>query len=73
MSTDGTRRYVRGKRLWPAVCDSEVTRDGELDACNKPAVAVRYDAEGVWPVCVYHCRVGHMVPLQELLMTAGDQ
>lgn len=47
-------------------CCEEVTRRGELQPCDKTAVAVRRDADGDYPVCAYHSR-GSMVPLSELL------
>lgn len=60
-------------RHFPHHCSAAVSRSGEEEACGKPAVAVRhwagtdeFEAE-VYPVCVAHCRVGQMVPLQELL------
>lgn len=56
--------------VWQAMqhreCHEEVTRKGELQPCDKPAVAVRRDAGGEpYPVCVYHCH-GGMVPLWQL-------
>lgn len=38
------------------LCAGIVTRDGEMDACCKPATTVVYDAEhaSVWPACTWH-------------------
>lgn len=51
-------------------CHEEVTRQGELQSCDKPAVALRIDPEGdpahPYPVCAYHCRAP-MVALRDLL------
>lgn len=48
-------------------CHEEVTRKGELEPCEKPAVAMRIDPnEGTpYPVCVKHTRAD-MVSLQGL-------
>jgi hypothetical protein len=47
-------------------CHEEVTRRGELEPCDKAAVARRLDVEGlVYPVCIYHTRAP-MVPLNGL-------
>ena len=45
-------------------CHEDVTRNGESQPCDKPAVGWRYDTEGDhhYPVCGYHCH-GDMVPL----------
>jgi hypothetical protein len=51
-------------------CPMGVTRQGEFEPCDKPAVAVRWvefeDVEYATPVCVAHCRVGEMVALETL-------
>ena len=62
-------------RKYPDRCCAAVTRNGELEPCDKVAVAVcavdtRDDGEDDphwWPACVYHTRKGRMVPLAELL------
>lgn len=48
-------------------CHEEVSRQGELQPCDKTAVAVRLDPEddSPYPVCAYHSR-GNMVPLADL-------
>jgi hypothetical protein len=47
-------------------CHEEVTRRGELEPCDKAAVAMRLDVEGLaYPVCIYHTRAP-MVPLSGL-------
>lgn len=56
--------------VWRAMqyreCHEEVGRGGEVQPCDKPAVAVRRDAEGEpYPVCASHSR-GDMVPLWQL-------
>lgn len=43
-------------------CHEEVTRKGILQPCGKPAVAVRDDPEGPYPVCARHARAP-MVPI----------
>lgn len=48
------------------LCAGIVTRDGEQDACCKPATTVIYDAESghVWPGCTWHAhRYGGAVTL----------
>jgi hypothetical protein len=50
------------------VCEEGVTRRGEYEPCDKPAVAERWyepgEAEGGWsPVCPYHTR-GKCRPLR---------
>lgn len=55
-------------RRLPKTCDEDVTRKGESQPCERPAVAVRLDPrEGTpYPVCAHHTR-GEMVPLETLL------
>lgn len=57
---------ARAKEL-ESVCHEEVTRKGMLEPCDKPAVAVRDDPEGPYPVCGHHTRATGLVPLSELL------
>ena len=52
------------------VCHGIVTRDGWIDACNKPAVAAVYSPEkaGIWPACTWHSHrygTGLMVTLAQ--------
>lgn len=51
-------------------CDASTTRQGEFEACDKVAVAVKiFDDEGdihTYPVCAYHAR-GKMMSLLELI------
>jgi hypothetical protein len=61
MSTDLT--YVA---KFPETCDHEVSRQGEAQPCEKPAVAVRRWLDSSYPVCAHHAN-GDMVPLAELL------
>ena len=53
------------------LCSEGVTRRGEFQPCDKPAVALRIDpTEGQpYAVCAYHCRAD-MVPLAELFTLA---
>ena len=55
-------------RRFPDTCDEGVTRRGEFQPCDKPAVAVRIDpTEGTpYAVCAFHSRAD-MVPLSALL------
>lgn len=65
---------LRFVREFPGECCEEVTRRGELQPCDKPAVAVRIDPENDergYPVCGYHSRP-RMVPLRELLALAAS-
>jgi hypothetical protein len=50
------------------LCHEDVTRKGESQPCEKPAVAVRIDPAdgGPYPVCKHHAR-GEMVSLADLL------
>lgn len=52
-------------------CDEGVTRAGEFQPCEKPAVGLRYDPEDstAYPVCAYHCRAD-MVPLEMVIAGA---
>lgn len=58
-------------RKFPDSCTEGVTRRGEFQPCEKPAVAVRIDPEegNGYPVCVHHTRAD-MVPLAQLLAPA---
>lgn len=58
-------------RRFPGECVEGVTRHGEFQPCDKPAVAVRIDPEESepYPVCAYHARAV-MVPLADLLAGA---
>lgn len=46
------------------VCHEEVSRKGELQPCEKSAVAKRFDGESWYPVCTGHTR-GPCLPLSE--------
>jgi len=55
-------------------CHGIVVRDGEQDACGKPAVAIidgyGTEAEDYWPACAYHANRyggGRCVPLREIV------
>jgi hypothetical protein len=57
-----------------ADCWEEVSRDGVVQPCDKPAVAIAYDeSEGpdYYPVCAYHARVGRTVLLAAILATSA--
>lgn len=45
-------------------CGWEVTRQGQVEPCGKPAVAIRYDEDngGLGEVCKHHTK-GSLVPL----------
>lgn len=53
-------------RRFPGHCHQEVTRGGELQACDKPAVAVKAYLDSTFPVCKHHTN-GDLVPLADLL------
>ncbi|HEU5223453.1 MAG TPA: hypothetical protein VFU07_07205 [Candidatus Lumbricidophila sp.] len=46
-------------------CHEEVSRKGQLEPCDKVAVAMRYDMRDghPYPVCAFHTRGADMVPL----------
>ena len=58
----------------PEVCHEEVTRGGELESCDKTAVALRIDPqEGEpYPVCARHARAP-MVPLVDVVRFMLDR
>lgn len=57
----------------PDPCTEGVTRRGEYEPCDKPAVAVRLDDEKrPYAVCKHHTR-GEMVPLRDLLGTSDRE
>lgn len=67
--SDELSDFDRGMlRRWPLSCHEDVTRDGQSEPCDRPAVAARFDPNegGAYPVCVKHTR-HHMVPLAQLL------
>lgn len=49
-------------------CHEEVSRGGELQPCDKPAVALRRDPEegSAYPVCAFHARGEGMLRLYEI-------
>jgi hypothetical protein len=53
---------------YPDLCTEGVSRRGEFQPCDKPAVAARYDPEDgdPYPVCARHAR-GDMVTLPYLI------
>lgn len=53
----------------PHHCCTEVSRKGELQPCDRPAVAVGIcpDEGNMWPVCAYHTRFGYTIPLGQLI------
>lgn len=49
-------------------CDAEVSRGGEAQPCELPAVAAAFDEDGsMYPVCKHHARGRMMVSLRTLL------
>lgn len=55
---------------FPEKCCVEVSRCGNSEPCDKPAVAVTVGAEAYelhWPICKSHIRGRELVPLSELL------
>jgi hypothetical protein len=59
---------LRFVRRFPDTCTEDVTRKGESQPCDKPAVAARLDPEEgtPYPVCAYHASAD-MVPLRVLI------
>lgn len=58
-------------RDFPDRCDHIATRQGELEPCDKPAVAAMLPDDGVaFAVCAHHTRVGLMVPLRTLVASS---
>lgn len=58
-------------------CHEEVSRAGEAQPCDKPAVALRRDPEegNPYPVCGHHARANdrYMLTLADLRAASGDQ
>lgn len=52
----------------PEQCHEEVTRKGEIEPCDKPAVGLRIDPQESepYPVCARHARA-EMVPLVDIV------
>jgi len=51
------------------LCGGIVTRQGEMDACMKPATTVVFDNVygGIWPACTWHAhRYGGALTLAEI-------
>lgn len=65
MLSDDDFRFIR---RYPDKCCREVTRKGESQPCDKPAVAVAVSWEdgSCWPVCKHHT-CGQILPLADLL------
>lgn len=65
-----TDKDIRFLRKYPDKCCAEVSRKGELQPCDKTAVAVTVDAETGqwWPVCPHHTRGRQMISLADLLL-----
>lgn len=58
----------------PQECHEEVTRRGEVEPCEKVAVALRIDPEEgePYPVCARHARA-EMVPLEAVVRFMLDR
>ena len=58
----------------PQQCHEEVTRRGEVEPCEKTAVALRMDPEESepYPVCARHARA-EMVPLEDVVRFMLDR
>lgn len=58
-------------RKFPDKCCAEVSRGGNAEPCDKPAVAVAVGTEAFddthWPVCRRHCRGRELVALEDVL------
>lgn len=71
MSDDDLRFVVK----FPDKCCAEVSRNGQSQPCDKPAVAVahgdtdgwRCGSDSWWPVCPHHTRGRRMVLLADLI------
>ncbi|MCF3939925.1 hypothetical protein [Gordonia tangerina] len=80
MSDGIKRRYVYDHdtvKRFADTCPMMVSRGGEAQPCDKPAVALRWvDAhDGSYhatPVCVNHCRKGEMVELRKVFEGIAD-
>ena len=71
MSDENIIRALSG---WRVGCHEAVTREGELEPCAKPAVAIRKVEPELgdgyaepYPVCAHHTRVGQCVGLGEIV------
>jgi len=65
MLSDDDFRFIR---RFPHKCCTEVSRRGEVQPCDKEAVAVAVDwgCGSCWPVCKHHTR-GSVLSLADLL------
>lgn len=55
---------------FPGECCVEVSRDGEAQPCDKPAVAVAIgdaESDNYWPVCAYHSQGRAMLFLPDII------
>lgn len=59
---------------FPDLCCAEVTRRGNVEPCDKPAIAVAVSTEAYdpswWPVCRKHLRGRELVPLEDVVRAA---
>jgi hypothetical protein len=60
----------------PETCSWGVTRGGEFEPCDKPAVAWQVDDDapefGAYPVCPAHTRVGRALTFDDPRRPQGD-
>jgi hypothetical protein len=72
---DDALRFIR---RFPDKCCVEVSRKGESQPCDKPAVAVASgvdeweDQDCWWPVCAHHSRGRRMVSLPDLIKAVSN-
>jgi hypothetical protein len=66
---------LRFVRHFPDTCCAEIRRRGDVQPCEKTAVAVAAgdDEDGTWwPVCAYHTHGRKMVPLAEVFAAVAQ-
>ena len=70
-------RDIAYLRKYGDKCAVGVSRKGEYQPCDAPAVAVAVDAEEGydqwWPVCPHHSRGRRMVKLPELIAAVTQE